>query len=649
MSEVKYLSSPELEEAAKFEAAHFKLPEDWRDGREVISGLTIDSPHSLDRDDAIALTVNADGGYELHVSIADVGSFLEDKQAILAHAQRQGWTKYRGDLVDRALIPPAISQDALSLLEGQERPVLTTHISVNPDGTRAGVRLSRDILIAKALSYDEINKTLAKPGADETAQEMRQFERVARLLFAARHQGAQDAVLEDEEGIMLAIDPRHSSSQLIVQEFMIASGAAIAHFMDDNRIPTLFRVHCPPEDTEIPYELLADQLFARYNTYAEPHRGLRLQAYTHVTSPLRRYVDLANHLNLIAHLEGRTPPITTAQLEYTGARLNRLEQSRRPVINYAERVARHTTTSRKMGRTTVELVQKMQTGTANDSEVAHVLFGQLNGTEDENTAARQEAARYVATRIHMARVVIAIALSRNQLTLEPADKRSYLVTDAQGNEYTYRSLDNPRAMAVEAARLIGRIADVDVTPEIPRRMTAEGRILEDGNHFLQKLHKEGRLVHRWYVRPPEEVDGDFSVDVVVVIDGTVHTRTATAKGRRTAERRAAAQLIEELDLIKNPPSLSKEAEYKRDPSKNPVVQLQARLQATRADQPAYTFEQVSLPPDQVNRCIATLTYNGTHYRVEADAKSNALAKQQAAEQLLEQTGVPAVVKQKKAK
>ena len=59
------------------------------------------------------------------------------------------------------------------------------------------------------------------------------------------------------------------------------------------------------------------------------HYGLRLSAYTHVTSPLRRVADLINQRIIFAHLDHSPAPYTPDQLAALGADLNRRTRAAR--------------------------------------------------------------------------------------------------------------------------------------------------------------------------------------------------------------------------------------------------------------------------------------------------------------------------------
>jgi exoribonuclease R len=53
---------------------------------------------------------------------------------------------------------------------------------------------------------------------------------------------------------------------------------------------------------------------AVYSPRCDQHFGLNIPAYTHFTSPLRRYADLVNHRIVASFLEEKPPPYTYEEL-----------------------------------------------------------------------------------------------------------------------------------------------------------------------------------------------------------------------------------------------------------------------------------------------------------------------------------------------
>lgn len=196
-----------------------------------------------------------------------------------------------------------------------------------------------------------------------------------------------------------------------------------------------------------------------------------------------------------------------------------------------------------------------------------------------------------------------------------------------------------------AATLIGRMAGTDVDPVVLHRRVAEEKIMENGNRYLQSLHKEKRLRHHWNTELNEET-GEHTCTVTVIIGSDWYLYVATAKGKKSSEKKAAAQAITELDLINNPPPVPVEVERKLGPSKNPIVELQARLQQAHAKQVVYVAVLLNAPPNPRSRCTGTLVYEGKEYVAVAEATSKDLAKQMVAEELLERVPLPPLVSRK---
>ena len=100
-------------------------------------------------------------------------------------------------------------------------------------------------------------------------------------------------------------------SRSMVQEAMIAAGEAAARFALEHGIPLPFATHDAPDEAPGNPTTLSAMFAVRrtlkrgqYRAAPAPHAGLGLPAYTQVTSPLRRYLDLVAHQQLRAFLRG---------------------------------------------------------------------------------------------------------------------------------------------------------------------------------------------------------------------------------------------------------------------------------------------------------------------------------------------------------
>jgi ribonuclease R len=341
-------------------------PAEWpTEGRVDMTGellVTIDGPSARDFDDAVGVEGLPDGGYRLHVQIADVSWAVPEDSATDLEARRRGTSVY---LPDRAIpmLPERLSHDLCSLRP--EVPRLAQGVAVDYDGKGRvkGVEF-RDALIRSAarMTYDEVQGILEEgpsSAADRPAGVARMIERagaLAKLLEGRRRRrGAVDLdmpapepVLGDDGDVVDVVPSERTDATKLIEEFMIAANEAVARRLLEDAMPTLYRVHeRPPWDRaaklarildglgydlpgepsrlgpadlaavleaaegrpEAPFvhrSVLRSLALARYDVRCEGHFGLALRQYLHFTSPIRRYPDLVAHRSLRA-ARSRTP------------------------------------------------------------------------------------------------------------------------------------------------------------------------------------------------------------------------------------------------------------------------------------------------------------------------------------------------------
>jgi len=604
------LPSPELWEAAQAEGAQFELPEDWRQDRTVREDLfAVDPEFSLDSDDVIGLTKHNETK-TLHVGITDVGSFLAHSIAICKNARRRTETKYRGNFAVRPMIPKQVSEDKLSLLPNQERPILTVSIPLNERCEAGEAIITRDIVSANRRSYQEIDAQLASPDESPHTKILQDLDVVAKQLYINRHAGSDsiEPALETEEG-QIEEYADVSSSQLIVQESMILAGIVMSKFMEAQGVPALYRNHVVPTDLLAQTTDFAERRRLSYGVRAEygiqplGHVGLRTATYMHFTSPLRRFADFANHLNLVAFLEFRPLPYPEDRLQRITDRINRIrlervewERGRFQALRQKRAEVR-----REQGivnapphRQAKRLISRFETSEAQPSDIDIALFDAA-GTEDQLLTVKEKAARFAAANIYEAIQAIHIAVDRGHLILRPKKSHEFdetvhvVLEDASGNTYPYHTDASPLDRALTAVQVIGRISGLELEPIIPYDQTPEGKILKNGMKYLESLAEQRCIT--MVVKRSQVADGQMYFGVLVNPGNGPRLFEATASSKEEARRQATAAAIQELDLINNPPPIrpAKYKAYKRERD-NPLVQLTQRQQKQHAEPPRYTHE-----------------------------------------------------------
>ena len=98
-----------------------------RSGRTDLTGLevvTVDSVETREIDDALSFQRIEGGGFRLGIHIADPSAFVQINDATDVEALARASSLYLPDL-RLPMLPEAISEEAASLLEGEERPALS--------------------------------------------------------------------------------------------------------------------------------------------------------------------------------------------------------------------------------------------------------------------------------------------------------------------------------------------------------------------------------------------------------------------------------------------------------------------------------------------------------------------------------------------
>jgi len=305
--------------------------------------VAIDDATTRDVDDALAIEVRP-GATVVHVLITDLAAHLPLSSKTADEARRRGTSVY---LPDRqvSMLPPCLSHEALSLLEGTERDVLDFRVSLTDEGSPYDVQVEPvRVRVDRQVTYEEADGILAAleagddcPGGADSplARTLAGLARVSRLLRADRiargavpHQPDDFKIHVEEEGeVHIERIPPDSPSRDLVAELMVLAGAQAARYCKEQGIPVVYRVQerggdndlpTPPPDARLELADIFDRLRgmrpAELRLTPGPHAGLAAAAYTQVTSPLRRFQDYVTHLQLRRHLKAGAAPLPPQEL-----------------------------------------------------------------------------------------------------------------------------------------------------------------------------------------------------------------------------------------------------------------------------------------------------------------------------------------------
>lgn len=267
--------------------------------------FTVDSAYTRDYDDALSLRVLEGGLYEVGIHIADAAQFMAQGDPLDQEAQARASSIYLPD-GRVSMLPQVLSEGVCSLKAGEDRLAMSFLIQIDASGVVHGQEIVLSIVnVNEQMTYEQVNERVRDTDflkiLHEIALKLRQqrLDRGAIILPLPEIQ----VYVNDVGMIQVSRYEKETPSQIMVSEWMIAANAMAASYQVERSIPSIFRsqAECRQETdfTQSDHEIFAvyrqRRLFARAEMSPEPgvHCSLALPSYTTVTSPIRRYSDLA--------------------------------------------------------------------------------------------------------------------------------------------------------------------------------------------------------------------------------------------------------------------------------------------------------------------------------------------------------------------
>ncbi|WP_372740222.1 ribonuclease R [Neptunomonas sp.] len=336
--------TPEVEESAKLNRVDLRhLP-----------FVTIDGEDARDFDDAVYAEEKASGGWRLWVAIADVSWYVRPATALDQEAHKRGNSVYFPEFVV-PMLPELLSNGLCSLNPNADRLAMVCEMTVSAAGVLSGYQFYEAVINSQArLTYTKVGAMLMEPESDDGAALRNEYSHVVphlehlySLYFALRAARVKRGAIDfDTTESRMIFGPQRKIEQIIpvirndahklIEECMLCANVATARFLSSTDMPTLYRVHDGPKvgrleslraylaelglnlgggDEPDPkdYQQLAEWIEERpdrhviqtmmlrsmaqavYSPENHGHFGLAYPAYTHFTSPIRRYPDLLVH------------------------------------------------------------------------------------------------------------------------------------------------------------------------------------------------------------------------------------------------------------------------------------------------------------------------------------------------------------------
>jgi ribonuclease R len=335
-----------------------KVTDQERKGREDLTNLpliTIDGVTAKDFDDAI-YTKQTARGFHLIVGIADVSHYVKPGTRLDEEAYERGTSTYFPNYVV-PMLPEELSNELCSLKPNVPRLCFCCEMNINFEGEVQDFRFFEGVMQSQARvtygeaqelidAYDsgEENKNKTARKLAPVADNILKSRDLAKILMAKRFRdGSLDLEIPETQ---VVVDSTGESTDIIrasrifahrlIEELMLVTNICTARFMDEAKIPGIYRIHEEPNEEKIrtlqrflfnmggsrsvmggnlakkltaalesmsgkPEAAILNILTlrtmqqAQYSEQNVGHFGLGFSHYSHFTSPIRRYPDLIAH------------------------------------------------------------------------------------------------------------------------------------------------------------------------------------------------------------------------------------------------------------------------------------------------------------------------------------------------------------------
>ncbi|MCF6765218.1 ribonuclease R [Thiotrichales bacterium 19S3-7] len=339
-----------LQQVNKFKNVVTKEDREGRRDLREMPFVTIDGEDAKDFDDAVYCEPKKSGGWRLYVAIADVSYYVRAETALDKEAQNRSTSVYFPGYVI-PMLPEALSNELCSLKPEVDRLALVCQMSVSANGKLSRYEFYSAVIRSHArLTYTEVSDLLNQNNQDFQKAYPQLVSHIYNLYGMylvlserRKERGAIDFDMEETQIVLNegreidAILPRaRNDAHRIIEECMLLTNVAAARFVLKHKFDGVYRVHGGPSSAKIaslrdylkthglglsggddpgPLEFsqmltiaqghddfhniqlmtLRSMMQAVYSPHNEGHFGLAYNAYSHFTSPIRRYPDLLTH------------------------------------------------------------------------------------------------------------------------------------------------------------------------------------------------------------------------------------------------------------------------------------------------------------------------------------------------------------------
>lgn len=311
----------------------------------------IDSESAHEIDDGISIEERGKDRYRLHIHIADPASLFQEIQTvnnkntgnsirseILSVACGKAFTTYLPDVVE-PMLPESYCKSIQLGYDGKKTKTISFSVDLNFKQDKINV-LNDTFKVRLGLvqnfpkmTYDRVDSILQESNNSQTRKDLYLLLSVSKLLRKQRiesnnaimfGEGFNKGLVKIVEGEPHFTDQSETPSTILVSEIMILANTLTGAYFKQNNIPGIYRCYknlLLESKAFVEYQNLQNKIKAGfipnrseitrigsllnssfYSTIPYSHSMIGSREYLTVTSPLRRFPDLLNHMQLHKHI-----------------------------------------------------------------------------------------------------------------------------------------------------------------------------------------------------------------------------------------------------------------------------------------------------------------------------------------------------------
>ena len=320
--------------------------------------VTIDGLDAKDLDDAVSLSINDNGNYELKVHIADVSYYVTQDSLVDKEAFTRGTSIYLADRVI-PMLPHSLSNGVCSLNPNELKLTMSAIMEIDGEGNVVNYEITPSYIKSSyRLDYEDVNRLFdnkeTRLSYDKELKEMLfLMKRLSSILsrkmvndgYIQLNIDEAKLIIDENTNKVISIVKRTGGvAEKLIENFMILANVTVASHIYYMQLPFVYRIHEQISKEKLAYlstnlkemdisinskqnylsakqiqdilnkvkntqyEYVVNSMVLRsmskacYSVENAGHFGLGLECYTHFTSPIRRYPDLIVHRFLKKYL-----------------------------------------------------------------------------------------------------------------------------------------------------------------------------------------------------------------------------------------------------------------------------------------------------------------------------------------------------------